>query len=104
MRLGPPPPERYPVGTPAWQRRYDTLIKEGFSDSEASLFASYRIGTPAIVRGRKMRKKWFAKLVERLGRVPSPEELQEKYIRELYDRYDWMTYHDQFYVRPATEE
>jgi len=83
--------------TPQWWRSYNTLKSEGFVHDEASLIAEGIISSPAMMKGRRARKKWFES-IRRLGL--SDKEI-EKRVDEMYDTEDWMDPYTQFY--PETE-
>ena len=80
--------------TPLWWRRYNTLKREGFVHDEASPLAEGRIATRSMLRGRRARRKWYAKITA--GLKMTPEEYEDA-VNEMYADELWSSEYDQFY-------
>ena len=98
MQGMPPPPRRRKVGwtkpsTKLWQRRYDRLRSEGFDHNEAARLATGVVGSKAMLKGRKSRKKWYNDL---LSKGFTAAEIEES-IDDMYDKFDWIDPWTQFY-------
>lgn len=77
-----------------WWRRYTALRHDGFAHVEAYSLAERRIGTPAMLKGRKLRRKWFKETIEGLGM--SEAEIAEA-VSVMYENMEWSSEYEQFY-------
>ena len=100
MTQGIPPPERRRVGwtapgTPLWRRRYTALKAEGFVHEEAARLATGIIGSKAMRKGRRARKKWYR---DAMGKLPAFTQVAyEDAVDDMYDEFDWADPWTQFY-------
>lgn len=85
--------------SPRWWARYRRLLSEGFVHQEAATLAEGIIGSKAMLRGRRIRKKWYEE-AKRAGLTA--EEIAER-VEEMYDTHDWMSEYTQFYPEEGDE-
>lgn len=97
MTQGIPPPRRRVgwtrPGSKLWDRRYKSLMKQGFVHREAAQLATGIIASNVMRRGRYRRRRWFEGVVMK-GLTPAEVAAA---VDAMYDEFDWADVYTQFY-------
>ena len=84
-------------GTKRWRVRYEHLRREGFDHNEAARLATTKIGTKAMLKGRRARLKWWKKAQSTKEFRKLTEKQIARIIMDFYAKGDWMDPWTQFY-------
>lgn len=81
--------------SPAWERRYASLRRDGFTHDEAYEISEGLIGTKSMRRARAVRRKWRDDVRKRFPKLTDKQYEDE--VDVLYDEKDWADAYSQFY-------